>query len=349
MALAPADVLTFGETMGSLRSTGLIRDGGRMDLSLAGAETNVAIGLARLGHSVRWVGRVGDDELGQLARRTLRAENVLADFVAEDHSRPTGLMLLEPRIADVSRVNYYRAGSAGSALSVQDLEPAFEAVPRLVHLTGITPALSTTAAEATLWAASRARSLGAVVSFDVNYRGKLWSREDARKVLGELAGLADIVIASEDELDLVSRSAPTGASQAAALLGAGHAADALPGADQPADALANAEAEAVASLAERGVAEVVIKRGARGATAWCDGRAYNVPAHPVRVLDTVGAGDAFTAGYLSALLDGGDVEAKLERAAVLGAFAVSRPGDWAGLPFREDLQLLQHEPGATLR
>jgi len=349
MALAPADVLTFGETMGSLRSTGLIRDGGRMDLSLAGAETNVAIGLARLGHSVRWVGRVGDDELGQLARRTLRAENVLADLVAVDHSRPTGLMLLEPRIADVSRVNYYRAGSAGSALSVRDLDPAFEAVPRLVHLTGITPALSTTAAEATLWAASRARSLGAVVSFDVNYRGKLWSREDARKVLGELAGLADIVIASEDELDLVSRSAPTGASQAAALPRAGHAADALPGADQPADALANAEAEAVASLAERGVAEVVIKRGAHGATAWCDGRAYSVPAHPVRVLDTVGAGDAFTAGYLSALLDGGDVEAKLERAAVLGAFAVSRPGDWAGLPFREDLQLLQHEPGATLR
>ena len=359
MALAPADVLTFGETMGSLRSTGLIRDGGRMDLSLAGAETNVAIGLARLGHSVRWVGRVGDDELGQLARRTLRAENVLADLVAVDHSRPTGLMLLEPRIADVSRVNYYRAGSAGSALSVRDLDPAFEAVPRLVHLTGITPALSTSAAEATVWAASRARSLGAVVSFDVNYRGKLWSREDARKVLGELAGLADIVIASEDELDLVSGPAPTGASQAAALPGAGHAADALsdaghppdalPGADQPADALAKAEAEAVASLSERGVAEVVIKRGARGATAWSDGRAYNVPAHPVRVLDTVGAGDAFTAGYLSALLDGGDVEAKLERAAVLGAFAVSRPGDWAGLPFREDLQLLQHEPGATLR
>lgn len=350
MALAPADVLTFGETMGSLRSTGLIRDGGRMDLSLAGAETNVAIGLARLGHSVRWVGRVGDDELGQLARRTLRAENVLADLVAEDHSRPTGLMLLEPRIADVSRVNYYRAGSAGSALSVRDLEPAFEAVPRLVHLTGITPALSASAAEATVWAASRARSLGAVVSFDVNYRGKLWSREDARKVLGELAGLADIVIASEDELDLVSRSAPTGAGHAAnALCDAGHPAEALPGADQPAHALANAEAEAAASLAERGVAEVVIKRGARGATAWSDGRAYNVPAHPVRVLDTVGAGDAFTAGYLSALLDGGDVEAKLERAAVLGAFAVSRPGDWAGLPFREDLELLQHEPGATLR
>ena len=350
MALVRADVLTFGETMGSLRSTGLIRDGGRMDLSLAGAETNVAIGLARLGHSVRWVGRVGDDELGQLARRTLRAENVLADLVAVDHSRPTGLMLLEPRIADVSRVNYYRAGSAGSALSVRDLDPAFEAVPRLVHLTGITPALSTSAAEATVWAASRARSLGAVVSFDVNYRGKLWSREDARKVLGELAGLADIVIASEDELDLVSHSAPTGAGHAAdALSDAGHPADALPGADQPADALANAEAEAAASLAERGVAEVVIKRGARGATAWSDGRAYNVPAHPVRVLDTVGAGDAFTAGYLSALLDGGDVEAKLERAAVLGAFAVSRPGDWAGLPFREDLQLLQHEPGATLR
>jgi 2-dehydro-3-deoxygluconokinase len=322
--LAPADVLTFGETMGSLRAAGLIRDGGRMDLSLAGAETNVAIGLARLGHSVRWVGRVGDDELGQLARRTLRAENVLADLAVTDPSRPTGLMLLDPRIADVSRVNYYRAGSAGSALSVTDLEPAFEAAPRLVHLTGITPALSASAAESTLWAAARARSVGALVSFDVNYRGKLWSREDARKVLAKLADSADIVIASEDELELVARPAA----------GSGHPAS---------------EGDAMAALAERGVAEVVIKRGSRGASAWRAGHSYNVPAHPVRVVDTVGAGDAFTAGYLSALLDGGDLEARLERGAVLGAFAVSRSGDWAGLPFREDLELLQHEPGATLR
>ncbi|HEY8295925.1 MAG TPA: sugar kinase [Micrococcaceae bacterium] len=331
-SLPPADVLTFGETMGSVRAAGLIRDGGPMDLSLAGSETNVAIGLARLGHTVRWVGRLGDDEVGQLARRTLRAENVLADLAPTDGSRPTGLMLLERRVADVSRVSYYRAGSAGSALSVQDLEPAFAAPPRLVHLTGITPALSESAAEATLWAAAKARSAGAILSLDVNYRAKLWSRQDARRVLVELARFADIVIASEDELELVL---PAGG-------------EAVPG---PANAgyLSRDEAETVARLAERGVAEVVIKRGARGATAWREGVAVSVPARPVNVLDTVGAGDAFTAGYLSALLDGGAVEARLDRGTVLGAFAVSRIGDWAALPFRQDLRLLEHESGSTLR
>lgn len=332
-SLPPADVLTFGETMGSVRAAGLIRDGGPMDLSLAGSETNVAIGLARLGHTVRWVGRLGDDEVGQLARRTLRAENVLADLAPTDGSRPTGLMLLERRVADVSRVNYYRAGSAGSALSVQDLEPAFAAPPRLLHLTGITPALSESAAEATLWAAAKARAAGAIVSLDVNYRAKLWSRQVARRVLAELARFADIVIASEDELELVLPAA---------------GGEALPGPANTGRPIRD-EAETVAALAERGVAEVVIKRGARGATAWRDGVAVSVPARTVNVLDTVGAGDAFTAGYLSALLDGGAVEARLDRGTVLGAFAVSRIGDWAALPFRQDLQLLEHESGSTLR
>ncbi|WP_253904299.1 sugar kinase [Arthrobacter sp. Br18] len=315
--LTPVEVLTFGETMGSLRAAGPVRLGGDMSMSLGGAETNVAIGLARLGHSVRWTGRLGDDEVGVFALRTLRAENVTTDAVVIDPHRTTGLMLLESRLSGVSRALYYRRSSAGSALTVSDLEASLEAAPHILHLTGITPALSPEAADAALWAASEARRRGILVSFDVNYRSKLWDPAAASSVLTRLAGFAEIVIASDDELELVS-----------------------PGTD---------EEYAVRALHERGVRDVIIKRGADGATGWSGGVAIHQGAVPVTAVDTVGAGDAFTAGYLSALLDGDPMEARLQRGAVLGAFAVAATGDWENLPTRSELALADRTAGSTIR
>lgn len=315
-----AQVLTFGETMASIRTGGLLRNGGgAMAMSLAGAETNVAIGLARLGHTVRWAGRLGNDEVGTFALRTLRAENVFTDAVVTDRERPTGLMLLERRIADVSRASYYRAGSAGSALAIADVRAALQATPRILHLTGITPALSANAAETALWAANEARELGILVSFDVNYRSKLWDRDVAGAVLRKLAGLADVVIASDDELSLV-------APEATADEGAG-----------------------VRALQAWGVGHVIIKRGAEGASGWAEGTRNDQPALPVPVVDTVGAGDAFTAGYLSGVLDDLPLDARLHRAAVLGAFAVAGAGDWENLPSRDELGLLDQAAGSTIR
>lgn len=317
-SLPPAQVLTFGETMGSIRAAGLLRHGGPMSMSLGGAETNVAIGLARLGHSVRWAGRLGADEVGRFALRTLQAEGVLTDAVVHDPSLPTGIMLLEKRIADVSRAAYYRAGSAGSALRVEDLSAALNAGPKVLHFTGITPALSDSAAEATLWAAETARERGITVSFDVNYRAKLWDRESASTVLTVLAGLADIVIASEDEIGLV------GGSDAAA------------------------ESELVGELQARGTADVVIKRGSDGATAYSSDGTHHRDALTVPVVDTVGAGDAFTAGYLSALLEGKSTDERLLRGVTLGAFAVAATGDWENLPHRDELDLIK-AGGSTIR
>ncbi|MBO0833880.1 MAG: sugar kinase, partial [Actinobacteria bacterium] len=117
---AAAEVVTFGETMAALRSAGPLRLGGSMALSVAGAESNVAIGLARLGHRVQWIGRVGGDELGALILRTLRAENVDVSGIRVDQRRPTGLVLFEQRLSDVTRVLYYRTGSAGSGLEATD-------------------------------------------------------------------------------------------------------------------------------------------------------------------------------------------------------------------------------------
>ena len=196
----------------------------------------------------------------------------------------------------------------------------------MVHLTGITAALSPEARRAVEYAAERAAGEGILVSLDVNYRAKLWSRDEARAALAPIVRHASIVVASDDELDLVA-----------------------PGTDV---AAGSAEAEVLMAkrLLEHGVREVVVKRGAAGAGAHtADGR-WEVPAVPVTSIDTVGAGDAFTAGYLSALLDGDDVAGRLRRGALAGAFAVSTAGDWEGLPRTAELALLaNHAAGSTQR
>jgi 2-dehydro-3-deoxygluconokinase len=312
-----AKVVTFGETMAAMRGGGPLRLGGTLNLSVAGAESNVAIGLARLGHAVAWAGRVGDDELGALVLRTLRAENVDVSAAVIDRDRPTGLILFERRTEDVTRVQYYRSGSAGSGLEAADLAPVLAPVlamgPGILHLTGITPALSPPAAAATRSGAARARAAGRLVSFDVNYRSRLWSADDARAALRPLVPLTDIVFGSVAELALLT--------------------------DDPA---ADAEA-AAAELLGRGVRAVVVKRGVRGATGYTADGVTSVPARVVRAVDVVGAGDAFVAGYLSGVLDSLGTDGCLRRGAAVSAFAVGSTGDWEGLPTRAELSLLDAE------
>lgn len=313
------DVVTFGECLISLRSIGPIALGATYTSHLAGAESNVAIGLARLGHSVSWYGRVGDDELGEQILRGLRAEGVRVDHVRRDQTRPTGVMFLEQRSADLVRILYHRADSAGSAVSADDVRPALAPGARVLHLTGVTPALSDDARAATRWAAEAAARQGIPICLDVNHRTRLWSRELAREVLTPLTNHADIVIASDDELDLLAAPGDT-------------------------------EDTAVRGLLERGVHQVVVKRGADGASVHTASGSHHEAALPVTAVDTVGAGDAFTAGYLSGLLDGLDVPGRLHRGIALGAFCVSTRGDWEGLPRRDELALLEdHRPGSAVR
>ncbi|GIF48232.1 2-dehydro-3-deoxygluconokinase [Asanoa ferruginea] len=313
--MSAVDVATFGETMAALRADGPIRLGGTMRLSIAGAESNVAIGLARLGHRVRWVGLVGGDETGELVLRTLRAEGVDIGHARVDERGPTGLILFERRLGDVVRVSYHRAGSAASFLSADDVRPALEPPPRLLHVTGITPALGPGPASAVRAAAQS----GVRVCLDVNYRGRLWDRDRAAAALRPLVPSLSVVVASDDELALVAPPSAT------------------------------TERDRVAALLDAGVAEVVIKRGAAGASGHTLHSHVDVPARRVRVVDVVGAGDAFVAGYLSGLLDHLDLTGRLDRAVSTGAFAVASPGDWEGLPTRADLELLDAQPGSTLR
>jgi 2-dehydro-3-deoxygluconokinase len=300
------DLLTFGETMAVLRAEtpGPLRLAHSLRLSLAGAESTVAIGLSRLGHTARWVGRVGDDEFGRLVVERLRAERVDVAAVTVD-SAPTGLLVREQRTADLARVRYYRSGSAGSLLCAADLAPALADGARLLLLSGITPALSETALAASQAAVAHAGD----ICFDVNYRSALWSREQAADVLAPLAAASTIVVGDRAELELVGGPDP------------------------------------VPALLAGGVREVVVKEGEHGATVWTADGNWSTPARPVTVVDVVGAGDAFLAGYLSGRLDGLDLTARLDRAVAVAGFAVSSMGDWEGLPTRAELPLT----GATLR
>jgi 2-dehydro-3-deoxygluconokinase len=324
------DLLTFGEAMVSLRSSGPLAQGGTLTTHMAGSEANVAVAMSRLGHTTKWVGRLGQDPHGEFIRRQFAAESV-ASQLTMDPDRATGVMFLEQRTADVSRALYYRSGSAGSEISSPDLEPALADSATILHLTGITPALSANARMAFERAAAGAAAAGMMVSLDVNYRNKLWSREEARDVLSAVARYAQIVIASEDELNLLS---PRGSSAA----------------DSDDVAGVAGVAEMAAELLALGVNEVVVKLGADGAEVYTQAGKFHVDAMAVSVVDTVGAGDAFTAGYLSAVVDGEPIEARLVRGNLLGAFAVSTRGDWEGLPSRAELDLLSVQAmGSTQR
>lgn len=311
------DVLTLGEALASFRSRGPLAFGADLVPDLAGAEANVAIALARLGHSVSWLGKVGDDAYGAEVLRTLRAEGVRVDRARVHDTAPTGLMFLEQRTADVTRVEYRRAGSAGSTLSPDDLGGTTLDDVRVLHVTGITPALSASAAAAVQGAVERASAAGVLVSLDVNHRSRLWSRADASSTLRRLLPHVTLLVAGADELDVV--------------------------ADGPED-------EAVASLLDAGVEQVAVKRAAEGGSLHTNEGRVDGGALPVTAVDTVGAGDAFSAGLVSGLLDGLDPTARLQRAMLLGAWAVSTRGDWQGLPRRHELNALTtHRPGDTAR
>ncbi len=311
------DLLTLGETMGLYAATGTgpLRVGGTSTFSFAGAESNVAVGMSRLGHDCTWLGRLGDDPVGHAVREAMRAESVDVSRVVMEPGAPTALLVRELRTRDRARVSYHRRHAAGSLLGPEDVAAELVRSARLLHVTGITPALSESCAAAVRFAVATAQEAGVTVSFDVNYRSLLWSPSQAARALAYLVEAADIVFAGLDEALVL-------------LEGDGAA----------------AEPEAVAArLAGLTGGEIVLTLGSSGAVALVDGAVHRQPAVPVTAIDTVGAGDAFVAGYLSAFLDGMDVAGRLQRGCVCGGFAVSCQGDWEGAPRLAELPLLAGE------
>lgn len=288
------EVLCLGETMAMVAPAEPepLEDAGSLRLDTGGAESTVALYLADLGHRSAWASRVGNDPLGRRIVTWLTRHGVDVDHVRFDDEAPTGVYFKDPG-AEATRVFYYRAGSAASRLSRSDLAGLPVDVV-LLHITGITPALSPTCRDLTEAVLGRAEP----VSFDVNYRPGLWPVAEAAPVLLELARQADLVFVGLDEAQL------------------------LWGTRTP---------RAVRDLID--VPRLVVKDGAVGATEFEGGQEVFVPAPQVDVVEPVGAGDAFAAGYLSGLLRGAGSAERLGRGHAVAARALGSMGDFvAGGP-----------------
>jgi 2-dehydro-3-deoxygluconokinase len=278
------------------------RDGLGYTLSVGGAESNVACSLAALGVPVRWVGRLGDDHFGRVVLRTLASYGVDVSAVEVDPVRLTGMYAKERVLGGpATRMRYYRSGSAASAMGPQLAESPQVRDAALLHLSGITPALSDSCA-ALIGAILAAPRPGRTVSFDVNLRPALWTGRDPA-VLLELARRADLVFVGADE------------------------AEALCGIAAP--------DELRALLPEPRV--LVVKQGADGAVGFEDGRRVRVPAIPVEVAEATGAGDAFAAGFIAATLRGLPLLDRLRLGTLTAAGALRVHGDLGAVPEPADV------------
>lgn len=303
------EVVALGETMVLMNpeTSGPLRYVHRFTKQIGGAESNFCIGVVRLGHTAGWISRLGDDELGRFVLHSIRGEGVDTSRVSFDSEAPTALMFKERRELGETKVYYYRRYSAASLMTPDDLDEEYIGSAKFLHLSGITPALSVSCHETVLAAMEMARKLGVKVSFDPNLRLRLWSAAEARRVLVDLMGRADIVL--------------PGVGEAEVILGTR---DPVAIADQ------------ILSL---GASLVAVKLGAEGAyVADKDGNRFRSPGFTVkRVVDPVGAGDAFAAGFLVGLLRNYPLDECARLANAVGAFAVTVTGDIEGLPSNEEL------------
>lgn len=298
-----SDVFTFGEAMLrlSVKRGERLDSAPSMDAHIAGSELNVATALSALGRHVAWYSRVPQGPLGERVLGHLRRYGIDSSLVQVEESGRLGTYFVELNGAPLpTRVVFDRVGSLAAGLSPADIPPGVVESAHVVHITGITPALSATCRDATYEVVQRARAAGRMVTVDVNYRAKLWTAADARETMTPLLEGADLVLCAR--------------ADAAGLFGI--AGDAEP---------------AVTALASTfGLERAVVTDGGNGAWWFEGGVVGHVPAVPVAILDRLGAGDAFAAGVLDGLLDG-DMQAGMQRGAFLAAVALSTHGDQAVL------------------
>ncbi|QGR00261.1 sugar kinase [Paenibacillus psychroresistens] len=279
--------------------------------SIAGAESNVAVGLTRLGVKTRWISRLGTDPFGDQVLSTLAGEGVDVSAVTRDAESPTGIYFKEFKGLGDPTVYFYRKLSAASLFTPESLNPQWFAGAKHLHITGILPALGAHTAETALEAMRIARKQGMTISFDPNLRRKLWSEERAREVLLAMIPLCDYFLPGLEEAEF--------------LVGE------------------HTESDYAKIFLDQGVKVVAMKLGERGSMGFYEQECIKAEPYKIStIVDTVGAGDAFAAGFLSVMLDQSlsdkstaiDTKLKLalERANLLGALATQFKGDWEGLP-----------------
>lgn len=309
------DMVTVGEAMALFiaEQPGALSQVKSFSRATAGAELNVAVGMRRLGFRVGYISRVGSDSLGENLIAFMDAEGIDRQQVRIDDAHPTGFMLKSRETdGDDPRIEYFRRGSAASHLDRADNPVAYCAASRHLHLTGISPALSKSVCELVVEMAAQARLSGRSVSFDPNLRPRLWPSQQAMiECMNQLATSADLVMPGLAEGQLLSglQTAP----------------------------------EVADFYLDRGARQVVIKLGAQGAYFADHNSRGTAPGVVVpKVVDTVGAGDGFAVGVISALLEGLSLAEAAARGNRIGARVVQFPGDCDGLPTRAQLGEFLH-------
>jgi 2-dehydro-3-deoxygluconokinase len=307
---AMLDVVTFGEAMMLLVAgeCSPLEQVETFHKRTAGAETNVAIGLARLGLRVGWASRLGTDSMGRYLLAAMTQEGIDCSHVVCDAAQKTGFQF-KGRVNDGSDppVEYHRTGSAASRMGVTDIDSAWLTSARHLHATGVFAAIADHTLPAARQTMDLMRAAGRSVSFDPNLRPTLWATpEHMRSSINDLATRADWVLPGLEEGRFLTREITP---------------------------------EGIASFyLKGGAALVVVKLGSEGAYFESPTDSGYVPGFPVaQVVDTVGAGDGFAVGVISALLDGLSVSEAVKRGAWIGARAVQVLGDSEGLPTRAEL------------
>jgi 2-dehydro-3-deoxygluconokinase len=280
----------------------------------AGAESNVAMYLSALGHVVAWAGRVGDDPLGDRLLDDFARAGVDLSLVERDREAPTGVFFKDPG-PDGTRVYYYRSGSAATRMTADVVTRVAVLRPKIVHVSGIVPALSARCSQITRAVVADRRLGDTLISFDVNFRSALWPQELAAGVLRDLAQAADVVFVGMDE--------------ATELWGSRTAADVRQLLDRP--------------------ARLLVKNGGSEATEYGDGAPTAVPALKVEAVEPIGSGDAFAAGWLSGYLRGLAPVQRLRLGHILAAATMRSMADFDSVPSPATLDSVLALPDAQWR
>ncbi|MFB9769265.1 sugar kinase [Lactiplantibacillus modestisalitolerans] len=308
-----SEFLTVGEPMALFASQDAdtkLKDATHFQKFLAGAEVNVAIGVSRLGHSVEYVTQLGADPMGDYIKDQLDENHVGTSYIRSTDAYLTGFQMKERVTEGGPATFYFRKGSAASHLEKATIDHINFDELKLIHMTGIFPGTSNQALETFGYLMSKAHEHAIPVTFDPNLRPTLWSsREKMIKTINGLAARADVV---------------------------------LPGITEGEILMGSRDPEKIADFFLQNGSQtktVVVKVGPKGAFIKTkDGQKYSVPGYKVaKVVDTVGAGDGFAAGFITGQLEGLSIEASALRGNAVGAFGVQAPGDNDGYPTREEL------------
>jgi len=302
------DVIAIGESLVSFTPStrGFLRHAASFTSRIAGSETNMLIGLSRLGHTTGWISKVGNDELGKMLLARVKGEGVDTSQVIIEEVSQTGLFFKEIINESDVRITYYRKDSAAATMNEEILSKSYFERAKYLFITGITPALSKTCKTTIFKAIELAKVNDLTIVFDPNIRRKLWEKDVARETILEIAKNADIILPGRSEGYFLFET--------------------------------DNEKEISENFLSLGATLVVVKLGAKGAYYSTEQESQYVPGFRVEnVVDPVGAGDGFAAGLISGLLDEKDVREAVARACAVGALATKVDGDYEGLPERDGL------------